>query len=102
VIAGTTPVLVHNCNLGVVSSEQEVAHNAASLRIHGQNGFSGVYDPATDSFHARLSGGPNALVDRLGGHGQINGEVFGGSRDTVGFVIDLWEVWCVSAFDGGS
>lgn len=26
------------------------------------------------------------MVDRFGGHGQINSEVFGGSRNTVGFV----------------
>jgi hypothetical protein len=39
-----------------------------------------------NTFHARVSGGPDPLVDRFGGHGEINGAVFGGSRDTVGFV----------------
>jgi hypothetical protein len=34
----------------------------------------------------RLSGGQHAIVGRAGGHGQINREVFGGSRETVGFV----------------
>ena len=87
VIAAGVPVLVHNCNLGTASSEQSVANNRAALNIHGGDGFSGVYDPATDTFHARLSGGPNALVDQYGGHGVINGEVYGGSRDTVGFAI---------------
>jgi hypothetical protein len=86
VMAGNTPVLVHNCNLGTASSEQALEHNRAALNIHGGNGFTGVFDPASGAFHARLSDGPDALVSRAGGHGQINREVFGGSRNTIGFV----------------
>jgi hypothetical protein len=87
VIAGNTPVLVHNCDTRVAGSDLGRAHNAAALSENGHHGFSGVYDPATDAFHARQSGGPNALVDQYGGHAQINQEVFGGSRDTVGFAV---------------
>lgn len=86
VLAGTTPVLVHNCDTRIASSDQGRAHNAAAFEENGHHGFSGVYDPATDTFHARQSGGPGALVGRGGGHGQINREVYGGSRNTIGFV----------------
>lgn len=64
-----------------------MANNRAALNIHGGDGFSGVYDPASGAFEARLSGGPNALVGQYGGHAQINREVFGGSRNTVGFAV---------------
>ncbi|MEW9531127.1 RHS repeat-associated core domain-containing protein [Microbispora sp. NPDC049125] len=87
VLAGTTPILVHNCNLGTVSTGQSVANNRAALNIHGSDGFSGVYDPAGRNFHARLSGGGNPLVSQFGGHAQINREVFGGSGSTVGFAV---------------
>jgi hypothetical protein len=86
VLAGNTPVLVHNCDTRIASSDQGRAHNAAAFEENGHNGFSGVYDPATDTFHARQSGGDGALVSRAGGHGQINREVFGGSRNAIGFV----------------
>lgn len=85
-LAGKTPVLVHNCDTRIASSDQGRAHNAAAFEENGHNGFSGVYDPISDTFHARVSGGDNPLVDRFGGHGQINGEVFGGSRNAIGFV----------------
>ncbi|WDZ84089.1 FG-GAP-like repeat-containing protein [Micromonospora cathayae] len=86
VLAGTTPVLVHNCDTRIASSDQGRAHNAAAFEENGHNGFSGLCDPATDTFHARQSGGDGALVSRAGGHGQINREVFGGSRNAIGFV----------------
>lgn len=85
VVAGDTPVLVHNCNLTVVSSDQSIPHNHASLNIHGQHGFAGVYDPTTGGFEARLSGGPDAVVSRRGGHGDIDWDVFGSPGNTVGF-----------------
>jgi hypothetical protein len=57
-------------------------HNFTLNTIHTYWG----YDPASGAFHARLSGGPNALVNQFGGHAQINREVFGGSRRTVGLL----------------
>ncbi|WP_165956372.1 hypothetical protein, partial [Streptomyces hainanensis] len=54
--------------------------------IEEGHGFSGVYDPVTRQLEARLSSGPRALVDRFGGHGQINRDLFDGSREAVGFV----------------
>jgi hypothetical protein len=86
VVAGNTPVLVHNCDTRIASSDQGRAHNAAAFEENGHNGFSGVYDPAANAFHARQSGGAGALVSRAGGHGQINREVFGESRNAIGFV----------------
>ena len=69
-----------------MGSHQSPEFNRAQFETHGQHGISGVYDPASGTFHARVSGGPNALVDRFGGHATINAEEFGGSRNTVGFV----------------
>ena len=86
VTAGGSAVLVHNCDLRTISSDQSVAQNRTAIRIQPEgNGFSGVYDPATSNFEARLSSEPNNLVSQFGGHGVINGEVFGGSESTVGF-----------------
>jgi hypothetical protein len=85
VIAGNTPVLVHNCSLTVISTDQVVAHNRASLNIHGEHGFAGVYDPTTGAFEGRLSGGPNAVVSRRGGHADIDWDAFGSPGNTVGF-----------------
>jgi hypothetical protein len=48
VIAGNTPVLVHNCDTRIASSDQGIAHNAAAFEENGQHGFSGVYDPASE------------------------------------------------------
>ncbi|MEV0830126.1 polymorphic toxin-type HINT domain-containing protein [Nonomuraea rubra] len=86
VAAGDADALVHNCNIGIVGSGQSQALNRAALKIWGRDGFSGVFNPATGKFEMRLSGGPNALVDRLGGHGTINRQAFGNSRNSVGFV----------------
>jgi hypothetical protein len=69
-----------------MGSHQTREFNRAQFEAHGNHGFSGVYDPASGTFHARVSGGPDALVDRFGGHGTINAEEFGGSRNSVGFV----------------
>ncbi|KAB8157053.1 hypothetical protein FH609_030060, partial [Streptomyces sp. 3MP-14] len=72
---------------GIVSTTQDVEQNLASItdRAIG-DGFSGVYNPSTRALEARVSSEPGALVDRFGGHGQINREVFGESGDAVGFV----------------
>ncbi|MFW6721073.1 RHS repeat-associated core domain-containing protein [Streptomyces sp. MAR4 CNY-716] len=70
----------------IINTSSTLQHNRAAMDLNGPNGFSGVYDPATGNLEARLSGGPNALVDRAGGHGQINREVFDASGDSVGFV----------------
>ncbi|RAY11554.1 hypothetical protein DPM19_30090 [Actinomadura craniellae] len=71
----------------IMSSRQNPTQN---MRVFQEaqigDGFSGVYDTRTGHFEARLSSGPNAVVDRYGGHGKTNDEVFGGSRQTVGFV----------------
>ncbi|WP_207944890.1 polymorphic toxin-type HINT domain-containing protein [Actinomadura rubrisoli] len=92
VLAGSAPVLVHNCDLRSISTRQSVPHNRASARImHAGDGFSGVFDPISGHLEARLSSGPHALVDRFGGHGVTNRESFGGSSDTVGFVAIVRE-----------
>jgi hypothetical protein len=87
--AGQVDVLVHNScgtNERIISSEASVAHNSAAISEQPEgNGFSGVYDPATARFEARLSSEPNNLVNQFGGHGVINREVFGGSNSTVAF-----------------
>jgi RHS repeat-associated protein len=86
IAVGDTDTLVHNCN-GIVASNQSVAQNRAAITAHKHDGFSGVYDPVSDTFHARVSRGPHALVSDRGGHRQINHEVYNGSRQTVGFSI---------------
>jgi hypothetical protein len=87
VLAGTAPVLVHNCDLTRITNEQVVGHNRAAMNTHGQHGFSGVYDPVTGDFEARLSGGPNAIVPRTRGHADIDWDVFGQPGNTVGFTV---------------
>ena len=91
VLAGATPVLVHNCDLNVIRTGQQLEHNRAAMNINGRDGFSGVYDPDSGRVAMALSGGPNALVDRFGGHGMINDSAFNGSRRSVGFVAILQE-----------
>ncbi|WP_409497189.1 RHS repeat-associated core domain-containing protein [Amycolatopsis sp. cmx-11-12] len=110
IISGTTPILVHNtaCNR-TVSSDQTVEENRASFdrRLVGE-GFSGVYDPVTNTVVARLSGtteqsqrhgyfagrdrifrqfwnNDEPLVAQYGGHAGINLESFANSDRTVGF-----------------
>ncbi|GAA0801694.1 RHS repeat-associated core domain-containing protein [Spirilliplanes yamanashiensis] len=86
VVAGDTPVLVHNCN-GVVSSEKTQAQNQAEIDAQPEGyGFTGVYDTRSGAFEMQLSSGPDALVSQRGGHGTINNSRFGGSRMTIGFV----------------
>ncbi|MFC0098391.1 polymorphic toxin-type HINT domain-containing protein [Micromonospora marina] len=92
VLAGNTPVLVHNCNN--VISNADGYDNAGALGAHGNGtAFSGIYEPSTGGFRAHLSVDPDMpnppanSVRRLGGHGQINFEHFGGSRETVGFTM---------------
>lgn len=89
VLAGNTPVLVHNCDIGTLHSGKSLANNRAGMNVHGKNGFSGVYDPESSRVYMQVSGGPGARVGRAGGHGDINDAIFNGSDRTVGFVALL-------------
>ena len=96
VIAGDVPVLVHNCNN--VISNADGYDNTGALGAHGNGAaFSGIYEPSTGNFRAHLSVDPDMpnppvnSVRRLGGHGRINFEHFGGSRETVGFTMFIEE-----------
>lgn len=93
-IAGTTPVLVHNCDN--VISNVEGHDNAGPMGAHQPGtAFSGVYDSESGTFRAHLSvdddlpNPPANAVRMHGGHGQINFEHFGGSRTTTGFTMFL-------------
>jgi len=92
VLVGDTPVLVHNCDN--VLSNEDGYDNAGALGAHGDGtAFSGIYEPSTGRFRAHLSvdsdmpNPPANAVRRTGGHGRINFEQFGGSRETVGFTL---------------
>ncbi|GAB3279628.1 hypothetical protein GCM10027589_06290 [Actinocorallia lasiicapitis] len=90
VLAGSTPVLVHNCT-NVLSNAGDI-DNAATMAAHEPGAaFSGVFDPGSGGMRAHLNveargpGSPPNVVNRTGGHGEVNFLHFGGSRDTVAF-----------------
>jgi RHS repeat-associated protein len=92
VLLDAVSVLVHNCS-NVLSNDDGV-DNVATLAAHEEGAaFSGVYDPDTERFRAhrnvpeRGPDSPPDVVNRTGGHGQVNFEHFGMSRNTVGFTI---------------
>ena len=103
VAAGDQPVLVHNCpsmswvQQRIVSSEYSVARNADALRRFGRTGFSGVYDPDTGRFVAKVSG-EGQLVARNGGHVYINVNDFNNSDRTLGFAIVKKSSWLGELF----
>jgi hypothetical protein len=85
--AGSTETLVHNCGVSdtrIISGSQSREQNLASINARSSGtGFNAIYNPADGSFEARLSGHPDELVTRNGGHTTINNESFGGSGGTV-------------------
>ncbi len=90
VLAGQTPVLVHNCNN--VISNAEGHNNGPTLERHGEGtAFSGVYETESGAFRAqrsvqqRTTGHEPNVVNRNGGHNEINFSHFESSRSTVGF-----------------
>jgi hypothetical protein len=94
VLAGTTPVLVHNSNCSNVLANADGFDNLSVLAAHEEGAvFSGVFDSITGTFRAHLNvelRGPNSptnAVNRTGGHGEINFLHFNGSRNTIGFTI---------------
>lgn len=92
VVAGNTPVLVHNCNDVITNAEG--CDNSGAVGAHGDGtGFSGVYDLDAGTFRAQrsvlersLGDSPNVVL-RNGGHGRINFEHCNMSRRTVGFTM---------------
>ncbi|KPM55134.1 hypothetical protein ACG83_17630 [Frankia sp. R43] len=91
VLAGNTPILVHNSNCNIIASGID---NSAALSSHGVGDvFSGVYDPVDGRLVLRLSVDDDVTprapgsVMRFGGHGQILLEDFAGSRSAIGFTV---------------
>ena len=94
VLAGNTPVLVHNSGCTNVVSNMDGFDGSPDMSGYDSGtAFSGVYDPTTGTFRAHLSvadrvaDSPANSVNRAGGHGEINFLYFGGSRSTVGFTF---------------
>ncbi len=85
--AGATPVLVHNAGCGGLSSAWPAATNQESIdAVSPGDGFTGIFDPATGRFEARLSGdAEGAILPRRGGHRVLNIGMFNDSSSTVGF-----------------
>ncbi|GGL74840.1 hypothetical protein GCM10010129_18270 [Streptomyces fumigatiscleroticus] len=92
VLAGTAPVLVHNCNENILSNADGFDNSAELAQVSAGDVYSGVYHPGEGVFYARLSREeksskfPNAVLSS-GGHGEVNFWHFQGSRETIGFNI---------------
>jgi hypothetical protein len=91
VLAGAKPVLVHNCNENILSNADGFDNSAELSQVSTGDVYSGVYEPSSGTFYARLSVDekdparfPNAVLSN-GGHGEVNFWHFKGSRETVGF-----------------
>ncbi|MFJ2558274.1 MULTISPECIES: polymorphic toxin-type HINT domain-containing protein [unclassified Streptomyces] len=87
VLAGATPVLVHNCNENIISNADGFDNSAELSQVATGDVYSGVYDPNGGVFFARLSVDdkdpsrfPNAVLSQGGGMGKLTSGTSGAPR----------------------
>jgi hypothetical protein len=86
VLAGVTPVLVHNCNENIISNADGFDKSAELSQAATGDVYGGVYDPNSGVFYARLSIDdkdpsrfPNAVLSQ-GGTGRSTSGTSGAPR----------------------